>query len=114
MKATNTKLFTIILIVVFSLFFTKYNYAIIDTESLVGMWLFDQDDDIVEDMSGNGNDGTLMDKPEWVEGKFGEWYHLAWTLDGTQETVYVNGVLIGQFNKPHEGTLEGTHKLEIG
>jgi concanavalin A-like lectin/glucanase superfamily protein len=199
-------------IALFGLFLANSSYAIIDAKSLVGMWLFNDEDDIAEDKSGNGNDGELMANPEWVDGKFdgglefdgsnyvvvpdsdsldmtdavtvmfwfatdkkmgpfddrqavvgkhyleyevgiypagaihtytndgtgggydegintgiagklpdkdadwelGKWYHLAWTLDGTHETVYVNGVLIGEFDKPHEGTLAQAHTLEIG
>jgi len=56
--------------------------------------------------------GKLPDgDADWVLDK---WYHLSWTLDGAKETVYVNGVKIGEFNKPHEGTKEGIHNLEIG
>jgi hypothetical protein len=43
-----------------------------------------------------------------------EWYHIAWTLNGMHEIVYVNGVNIGEFDKGHAGTLPGTHTLEIG
>jgi len=195
------------------LFFITPGYAIIDSASLVGLWLFNDLDegDIAEDTSGNGNDGELMGKPEWVDGRFGsglefngsnyvavpdsdildmtdtvtvmfwfatdkkmgvfedrqavvgkhyleyevgiypagaihtytsdgagnydegintiiagkledgdadwevgKWYHMAWTLDGKHEIAYVNGVLIGEFDKPNEGTRAGIHKLEIG
>ena len=46
--------------------------------------------------------------------KLDKWYHVAWTLNGKHEIVYVNGVNIGEFNKPNEGTKEGIHNLEIG
>lgn len=206
------KILAYISIAVASLFLVSPSYSRIDPKSLVGMWLFDVDEDIAEDKSGNGNDGTLMGKPKWVKGKFGgalefngsnyvvvpdsdsldmtdsvtvmfwfatdkkmvvfedrqavvgkhyleyevgiypsggihtytndgtgggydeginvgiagklpdkdadwelgKWYHLAWTLDGVKETVYVNGVLIGTFNKPHKGTKAQEHTLEIG
>lgn len=213
MKITAMKMILVYInIAAVGLFSANSSYAIIDAKSLVGMWLFDEDDDIVEDKSGNGNDGTLMGRPKWVDGKFGgglefngsnyvmvpdsdsldmtdavtvmfwfatdkkmgvfedrqavvgkhyleyevgiypagaihtytndgtgggydegintsisgklpdkdadwglgKWYHLAWTLDGNHETVYVNGVLIGEFNKPHEGTQAQSHTLEIG
>jgi len=48
---------------------------------------------------------------DWAVGK---WRHLAWTLKGTHETVYVDGVMVGEFDKPHAGTQPGTHKVEIG
>jgi hypothetical protein len=43
-----------------------------------------------------------------------KWYHLAWTLKDTLEIVYVNGVKIGEFNKPNAGTKPGVHNVEIG
>ncbi len=194
------------------LFFTSSTHARIDEKSLVGMWLFDVEDDVIEDKSGNCNDGAIVGQAKWVDGKFGgalefegaghvsvpdsdsldmtgavtvmfwfatekkmavfgdrqavvgkhyleyevgiypaggihtytndgtgggydegintaiagklpdgdadwdlgKWYHMAWTLDETHETVYVNGVLIGEFDKPNEGTQAQAHTLEIG
>ena len=47
--------------------------AILDTETIVGMWKFDEGKgDTAKDSSENGNDGTLMSKPKWVDGKFGK------------------------------------------
>ena len=41
-------------------------YAQIDPESVLGMWLLDEGTgDTTEDASGNGNDGTLMNTPNW-------------------------------------------------
>ncbi len=48
---------------------------------------------------------------DWV---LDQWYHLAWTLDGRHEIVYVDGINIGEFDKPNEGTRPGTHTLDIG
>ena len=46
--------------------------ASIDPDTVVGVWLFDEGKgDVASDASGNGLDGELMDKPKWVEGKFG-------------------------------------------
>jgi len=191
--------------------FAGASYATIDTDALIGLWLFDEGSgDTVADMSSNENTGELVESPAWVNGKFGSalefdgadsyvncgndasltatdavtvmfwfrtdkamnvfedrqvvvgkhyleyevgiypagaihtytsngadsydeginvsingvlpdadwkvgtWYHVAWTLDGTTETVYVNGVLIGTFEKPNAGTKAGDHNLEIG
>ena len=47
------------------------SYANIDLGTIVGMWLFDNEDDVAEDSSGNGFDGELVGEVEWVEGKFG-------------------------------------------
>jgi len=184
--------------------------AAIDPSTCVGMWHFDEGSgDVASDSSGNGNDGTLMEAPEWVDGKVGkalafngsnyvevpdadslkmtdavtvalwfkttkampvfddrqavvgkhyleyevgiypggtihtytsnsaggydegisctfaeelpeddwildEWYHLAWTLNGNHEIVYVNGVNVGEFDKPNAGTQPETHTLDIG
>lgn len=211
----NTAIKTTLLwmsLVVIVLFFTSSTHARIDEKSLVGMWLFDVEDDVIEDSSGNGNDGAIVGQADWTDGPFGgalefeggghvsipdsdsldmtesvtvmfwfanekkmaafedrqavvgkhyleyevgiypagamhtytndgtgggydegintgiagklpdgdgdweigKWYHMAWTLDGRQETVYVNGVLIGEFTKPNEGTQAGSHTLDIG
>jgi len=57
-----------------------FSFAKIDPETLVGAWLFDENQgDTAKDASGNGNDGTLLKSPEWVEGKFGQ----ALEFDGT-------------------------------
>lgn len=46
--------------------------AMIEPENIAGMWLFDEDGgDVAEDSSGNGNDGQLVNNPEWDDGKFG-------------------------------------------
>jgi hypothetical protein len=197
--------------ILFSLMFVGTSYAAIDPATCVGLWFFDEGTgDTATDSSGNGNDGTLMNEPTWVDGKFGgalefdgvdnyvevadadslkmtseitvafwfrtgkqmvefgdrqvvvgkhyleyevgiypagaihtytsngadsydegincsiveelslddwaldEWYHLAWTLNGNHEIVYVNGVNVGEFDKANNDTKPGTHTLEIG
>jgi len=58
---------------VISLMFVGQSDAKIDPESCVGMWLFDEDNgDVAQDSSGNGNDGTLLGNPNKVEGRFGD------------------------------------------
>ena len=70
-----------------SLAFAGRAFAEIDLETLVGAWLFDEDTgDTARDASPNGNDGTLVKGPDWVDGKFGK----ALEFDGT------NGVEIAQ------------------
>lgn len=50
-------------------------------EGLVGYWKFDEGSgNVAKDSSGNGNDGTLVRGPQWVEGKFGK----ALRFDATQ------------------------------
>ena len=52
---------------------TTSSYAVLDPETFVGIWKFDEGKgDTTKDSSGNGNDGTLMDNPKWVDGKFGK------------------------------------------
>ena len=47
------------------------SYAKLDLETCVGMWLFDDDGgDVAADSSGNENHGTIVDDPEWTDGKF--------------------------------------------
>ena len=185
--------------------------AVIDIKTVAGMWLFDEGDgDVIEDASGNGNDGAIIGKGKWVKGKFGQaieldgssfvdcgtgenlnmadeitlvcwvrttkkmkdtwadrqvvigkhyleyelgiydqgrvhtytndgtgggydegifvsmaekvdadweldkWYHLAWTLNKQHEIAYVNGEIIGEYDKGHAGTKAGEHHLNIG
>ena len=58
--------------------------AAIDSQSVVGLWGFDEGEgDLAKDSSGRGNDGTLIGNPEWVEGKFGA----ALQFDGADDYV---------------------------
>ena len=58
--------------------------AAIDSQSVVGLWGFDErEGDLARDSSGRGNDGTLIGNPEWVEGKFGA----ALQFDGADDYV---------------------------
>jgi hypothetical protein len=59
--------------------------AMIEPENIAGMWLFDDDQgNITEDSSGNGNDGELINGPKLVDGKFGN----GLAFDGA--STYVN------------------------
>ena len=60
-------------IILSCLLFSLATYAVgIPDPSLVGYWPFDEKvGKKAEDVSGNGNDGKLIDGPKWVEGKFG-------------------------------------------
>ena len=47
--------------------------AELDPDTIIGLWGFDEGGgDTAKDSSANGNDGALMDKPKWVDGKFGD------------------------------------------
>ena len=67
----------------------------------------DYDEGIMTSFNGKHPNGDA----EWEEGT---WYHVAWTLDGQHEMAWVDGVLLGEYDKAHEGTLPGTHPVEIG
>lgn len=67
----------------------------------------DYDEGIMTSFDGKHPDGDA----DWLLDK---WYHVAWTLKGQHETAYVNGVLLGEFDKAHTGTKPGDHPLEIG
>ncbi len=52
---------------------TASSDAVLDPETIVGIWKFDEGKGVTtKDSSGNGNDGALMNKPKWVDGKFGK------------------------------------------
>ncbi len=65
------------------------------------------DEGILVSFDGSHPDGDA----DWAVGK---WYHVAWTLDGTHEAAYINGVMMGEFDKGNSGTAPGEHALEIG
>ncbi len=51
---------------------TRPAVAEIDRDTIVGMWLFEENEgDTVEDMSDGGHDGVLEKGPEWAAGKYG-------------------------------------------
>ena len=67
------KTFTRLLIALFCLGFAISGNAKIDEETILGIWLFDEDiDKTVKDASGNGHDGQVFGKPKVVDGKFGK------------------------------------------
>jgi hypothetical protein len=64
---------------------TTPSYAKIDPKTCIGMWLFDEGSgNVAKDSSESKNDGTLMNDPKWVDGKFGK----ALSFDGVDD--YVN------------------------
>lgn len=67
-----------------SLVFASISGAKIDSRSIVGIWLFDDNKgEVAGDFSGNGNEGKLMNGPKWVAGKFGK----ALEFDGQDDYV---------------------------
>jgi hypothetical protein len=73
MKAVVTRTILVwISLVMVSLFLTGLSHARIDPKTLVGLWLFDEEDtDVAEDLSENGNDGQINGDPNWEDGTFG-------------------------------------------
>jgi len=67
----------------------------------------DYDEGILVSFDGSHPDGDT----DWITGK---WYHVGWTLDGTHEVAYINGVMMGEYDKDNAGTTGGDHALEIG
>ena len=61
------------LILVTLMMFVTPSHAKIDPKTAVGIWLLDEGTGKnVSDLSGNGNDGEIMGKASWENGKFGK------------------------------------------
>lgn len=87
MRSTKSRLTLMCLCpFVISLVLIGQSSAEMDKESVVGIWLFDENGgDTAKDSVGN-NDGTLLKDPKWVEGKFGN----ALEFDGTNGVEIAN------------------------
>jgi len=73
-------------VAIFSLCFASLCTARVDPKTVVGLWLFDaEDNNVAVDLSGNGYDGILGGNPEFDEGKFG----LALVYDGGDDFVEI-------------------------
>lgn len=60
-------------VLIIMLIFVLQSEARIDRNSVMGMWLFDENrGDIAYDSSGNGFDGKFVNDVKWTEGKFGK------------------------------------------
>lgn len=69
----NARCLLIGVVLLFVAVLTTSSYAKIDPKTCVGVWLFDEGDgNIAKDSSESKNDGTLMNDPKWVNGKFGK------------------------------------------
>jgi len=67
-----------------SLLFAVSSEAKMDPKTIAGMWLFNEGKGkVAKDSSGNENNGTLVNDPKWVDGKFGK----ALTFDGGSNYV---------------------------
>jgi len=74
MNAIKTRITVMcISLIVMGLLIIVPGYGRIDPESAVGIWLFDEGSGkIARDSSGKDNDGDIMGKPKWLNGKFGQ------------------------------------------
>ena len=71
-------------IIVMSLALTIASEAEVNLDNAVGIWLLDEGvGQVAKDSSANGNDGELIKKPKWVDGKLGK----SLEFDGTN---YIN------------------------
>jgi hypothetical protein len=78
----------VVLFAVGFLFAVSSEAKVVDPKNIAGMWLFDEDDKVAEDTSGNGNTGTFVNGPEWSpDGKFGG----ALEFNGTNHVNCGNG-----------------------
>jgi hypothetical protein len=75
MEVTKMKRLNIICagFIIINLMFAGQSHAKINPENILGAWLLDEGTgNITTDASGNGNDGTLMGGPAWINGEFGK------------------------------------------
>jgi hypothetical protein len=75
MEVTKMKRSTIICIgfIIICLMFAGQSYAKVNPDTVLGAWLLDEGNgNITADASGNGNDGTLMGGPAWINGVSGK------------------------------------------
>lgn len=76
-------------VVTFASIFVTPGYAEIDPDTIVGLWLLDEDKGReVKDSSGNELHGTFTGSPKWREGKFGR----ALELPGGGDTIKIEGL----------------------
>ena len=94
LRNANLTIVGVVVLFVISLLFAGSIEAEIDPETIAGMWLFDEGrGNTAEDSSENEREGTLVNDPEWVDGKFGK----ALSFDG------LNCVSLPQVNYFAEG-----------
>ena len=75
-----------ITVVILTACWTATSYAKIDPETVAGIWLFDEGNGkTTADLSGNNNDGELMEGAKWEDGKFGQ----AVIFDGKDDYVEI-------------------------
>ena len=94
-------------LVALSCILTTSGHAEIDPDTIVGMWLLDEDKGKeAKDGSGNERHGTFTGSPKWREGKFGR----SLEFSGGGDTVRIDG--LGQEFPTEEVTLTSWVKVE--
>ena len=99
--------------IIISLILTSQSIAALDSETVVGMWLFDRGTGkVAADSSENGNDGEFKGSPKWVTGKFGK----ALEFDGADDWVNMgnNLILKPETNADGNVTFVAWYKWEDG
>lgn len=87
--------------------FTPSGHSEIDPDTIVGMWLLDEDKGKeAKDGSGNERHGTFTGSPKWREGKFGR----SLEFSGGGDTVRIDG--LGQEFPTEEVTITSWVKVE--
>ena len=71
----------IVVVVLFVVALASSGYAEIDQDAIVGLWLFDRDDDVARDSSKNAIAGELLGNLGSSEGKFGKALELNGSTD---------------------------------
>ena len=83
-------------LMIVSFTFTEQSSALIDENSIAGIWLLDDGTGkVAVDSSENGNDGELIGDPKWVAGKFGK----ALEFDGAALSVSPSDKLSSTWGK---------------
>ena len=73
-----------IFLAIILLIMPSQSFAQIDPAMCAGAWIFDEDGaDVIEDISGNGNNGIVKGDPKYDEGPFGS----AMYFDGQDDLV---------------------------
>ena len=71
LKSTNLMIIGVVVLFVAGMLVSS-SYAKVEPETIVGIWLLDEDGDgAVRDSSDNGHDGEFVGKAKWDKGKFG-------------------------------------------
>jgi len=95
----------------------QFNPSIYNNTGLVGSWHFSESSGLrAFDSSGSNNDGTLVNSPAWVSGKFGSGLQ----FDGVSNQMVVSGMInyetftVEFWVRPNANLTTGTRRALIG